>query len=56
VTKDARRLYRSIVAQTLELPAKSTRDMSASKIRADAARFGVAQNGDIEALRVCAEA
>ncbi|WP_081793112.1 type II toxin-antitoxin system CcdA family antitoxin [Sphingomonas sp. RIT328] len=39
------------MAQTLELSAKSTRDMSAREIRAEAARFGISPNDDIEVLR-----
>ena len=39
------------MASTLDLPLKSTRDMSDSEVRAEAARFGVGHDDDVVALR-----
>lgn len=39
------------MASTLDLPLKSTRDMNDSEVRAEAARFGVAHDDDVVALR-----
>jgi antitoxin CcdA len=39
------------MASTLDLPAKSTRRMIESEVRAEAARFGVAHDDDLETLR-----
>lgn len=39
------------MASTLDLPLKSTRQMSVTEVRAEAARFGVAHDDDVESLR-----
>ena len=39
------------MASTLDLPLKSTRQMSVTEVRAEAARFGVAHDDDVEFLR-----
>jgi antitoxin CcdA len=39
------------MASTLDLPLKSTRQMSDSEVRTEAARFGVAHDDDLESLR-----
>ena len=39
------------MATTLELPLKSTRFMSEAEVRAEAARFGIAPDDDVDALR-----
>ncbi|MGU3317253.1 type II toxin-antitoxin system CcdA family antitoxin [Sphingomonas sp. M6A6_1c] len=39
------------MASTLDLPSKSTRRMTESEVRAEAVRFGVAHDDDLETLR-----